>query len=577
MPESFDIIRARVKDDAPVLIDRLLKSRHGEVVLVLPKNSIIAANLNSLRILQQEAESIGKVLSVSTDNRDIKDFAEALRISIYNPTAQPAEKKPAVAETTNVRPKRRVMDIVPPIRRIRGKEEVFETPPLFENPAPEQFNPIEDTQEASRAQETPVYEVKSEMTENQDLEKNLEDFYAEPKNEHPSSGGKRRYFSYNRGVAALAVFATLSFAAAMYLVLPSANINISINKLPLKAAVPVAVSKNVSSSNLASGIIPGQYFLLSKSGSKTFSVEGESKELFAKASGYIDIYNAYGATPQRLVAQTRFETKDGKIFKIQKAVVVPGAKMSGNNLTPSSIRVEVLADQAGDEYNIGPSFFTIPGFKGTPKYAGFYAKSAEPMVAGKIGTGKQVTAGLIEKAKNDLAGEFVKELEADTLNTLKDSDLRLIDGASAVKIDEFKSSAAAGAVADSLTITMKITWQALVFKEKDFGALVANFIVSKYPEAKDLNFEGGIVYPKATKADFKKGELFFIYDIDEENIMAVKTDELRKELAGRDESEIRDLISGKTFISGATISFWPIWVNRAPDNPKKITITIDKE
>jgi len=60
MPEGFEIIRARTKDDAAILIDRLMRSKYPEVVLVLPKNSILAADLNSIKILKEEAESIGK-------------------------------------------------------------------------------------------------------------------------------------------------------------------------------------------------------------------------------------------------------------------------------------------------------------------------------------------------------------------------------------------------------------------------------------------------------------------------------------------------------------------------------------
>jgi hypothetical protein len=54
MSQGFEIIRARVKDDAVVLIDRLMRSKQQEVVFVLPKNSIIIADLNSLKILKEE-------------------------------------------------------------------------------------------------------------------------------------------------------------------------------------------------------------------------------------------------------------------------------------------------------------------------------------------------------------------------------------------------------------------------------------------------------------------------------------------------------------------------------------------
>ena len=72
MSEGFEIIRARTKDNVAILIDRLMRSKQPEVVLVLPKNSILEADLNSLKILKEEAESIGKNLSISTENNEIK-------------------------------------------------------------------------------------------------------------------------------------------------------------------------------------------------------------------------------------------------------------------------------------------------------------------------------------------------------------------------------------------------------------------------------------------------------------------------------------------------------------------------
>jgi len=74
-----------------------------------------------------------------------------------------------------------------------------------------------------------------------------------------------------------------------------------------------------------------------------------------KASGRIVVYNEFSSAPQKLIATTRFETPDGKIYRIKDAVTVPGA---------GSVEATVYADQPGEEYNIDLTDFTIPGFKG---------------------------------------------------------------------------------------------------------------------------------------------------------------------------------------------------------------------
>lgn len=553
MSQGFEIVRARVKDDAAVLIGRLMRSKQAEVVLVLPKNSIIAADLNSLKTLAEEAESIGKILSLNTDNEKIKAFAAKLGMPIYNENDYgKSEKIGSLKITKKIKA---MIDIFPP-PAIKVSEDSTE-----DDAEENMIEKIPELQQEELAvpEEPVIYET---MNKNYDLEKNLENFYNNDggyKNEESRQKKKPNPFSLNRIIIFFASSGLILFGVTMYLVLPEASVKISLKKIPVKAQVSVAVSKNVNSADLADGIIPGQYFSLNKTGSKT--VKGTSK-----ISGYIEIYNAYSAASQKLIAQTRFETKDGKTFRIQNSVIVPGAKMSGTKLIPSHIKTGVIGDESSDDYLIGSSYFTIPGFKESPKYAGFYAKSMEPMTRT---LGASLSKEDIQKNKGELQNQLAQELKTDTLNTLKNSNLKLIDGASSVAISSFNLNAN--------TLNMKITWQALFFKEDDLRLLVNYFMQNHFPDLKNFTFKDNITYPEASRADFKKGEIFFTISIDKNNAAPVDIGSLRKELIGRGENEMRAVISDKDYINSATISLWPFWVKNAPNNPDKINIIIDNQ
>ncbi len=551
MSQGFEIIRARIKDGAVILINRLMRSKQQEVVLVLPKNSIIAADLNSLKILKEEAESIGKILSLSTENNEIKSFAKKIKMLIYDPSDKD-EKQAKSNKKIKI-----MMDILPP---------------SF-NRAPEEDN-ISEKEEHAVLEEPIIYEAASRDS---DLEKNLENFYnSKPRlSAMPTVRQAGRWHSFylnhtlptgRQAISLFFISGLLLFGATMYLILPKADLRISLKEISLKAQIPIAVSKNISSSNLASGIIPGQYFSLNKTGSKI--IEGHPK-----IGGVIEIYNAYSAVSQKLIAETRFETKDGKIFRIKNPVIVPGAKMLDSKLVPSSIKAEVIGESTSDEYLIGPSYFTIPGFKETPKYAGFYAKSIEPMA---ILGNTFISEEELEKNKNELKDKLAQELKSDILGTLKDSDLKLLDGASVIKIDYFKINVNKVNVNEK-SLDMKITWQALFFKERDLKTVINYFISNHYSDLKNFIFEDKIEYPKASRVDFKKGELFFTFNIDKNNALPFDLDSLKKELAGRNENGMRTIISDKTYINSASISLWPFWVSRAPNNLKKINITIDNK
>lgn len=122
------------------------------------------------------------------------------------------------------------------------------------------------------------------------------------------------------------------------------------------------------------------------------------KQINQKATGTITIFNNFSASPQTLIKNTRFQSADGKVFRIADSVVVPGKK--GN--TPGSIEAKVSADSYGSNYNIGSTDFKIPGFKGSAKYDLFYGKSTSSMTGGISGTVSTVSADDIAIANRDL-------------------------------------------------------------------------------------------------------------------------------------------------------------------------------
>ncbi len=131
-----------------------------------------------------------------------------------------------------------------------------------------------------------------------------------------------------------------------------------------------------------------------------------------KAQGTIIIYNSFDTSPQKLITNTRFESTNGKIYRIAESVTVPG--MKGN--TPGSVEAVVYADSVGADYNAASADFTIPGFKGTARFAKFSAKTKTALAGGASGTQDAVADedlkaahdSLLEEIKNKIA----KEIEA---------------------------------------------------------------------------------------------------------------------------------------------------------------------
>ena len=110
--------------------------------------------------------------------------------------------------------------------------------------------------------------------------------------------------------------------AFCYFNLSKADIIVWPKTEPVELGTKLTVDINTQAANVAEKVIPGQIFEKEKTTTERFPATGKLlKE--KKAEGLIAIYNETTAA-QTLAANTRFVSTEGKLFRIQKAVTVPG-------------------------------------------------------------------------------------------------------------------------------------------------------------------------------------------------------------------------------------------------------------
>ncbi len=136
--------------------------------------------------------------------------------------------------------------------------------------------------------------------------------------------------------------------------------------------------------------LPFDTIAITKTNSRIIESSGE-KQAEIKATGRVNIYNTYSEAEQKLIAGTRVATKEGKIYRLEQAVTIPGMKKNNDQKIPGVVSANIIADQAGASYNkkIATSSQTtdvlrVIGFKGTPKYTDFYAVVSEDITGGFI-------------------------------------------------------------------------------------------------------------------------------------------------------------------------------------------------
>lgn len=172
--------------------------------------------------------------------------------------------------------------------------------------------------------------------------------------------------------------------------------------------IPVAATVSVEHSfaaDPATGSLPYEIVSATKTGTQTIPATGGTREVTANATGQITIYNTQ-ATSQKLIANTRFATPAGLIFRIKSAVTIP----AGTNDRPGTVTVPITADSPGPTYNIGPSSFTVPGLAGTPQESAVYARSSGPMEGGMSGSVPVVDPAAEESAVSAIRSALETEL-----------------------------------------------------------------------------------------------------------------------------------------------------------------------
>lgn len=328
-----------------------------------------------------------------------------------------------------------------------------------------------------------------------------------------------------------------------------------------------------------SGLVFDMVSLPEKTVTRPVEVVGV-EQVEQKASGQIIIYNNFSNEDQALVAQTRFEAPGGKLYRIQKPVVVPGIyKKDGKNL-PGSLEATVFADKAGEEYNIGLADFTVPGFAGSQRFSKFYARSKTPMTGGEIGYRKQINPEAEKKARADMRQELWDKLTNDAQAGLPDGFVFYDDAVFFDFSDTTNFAARDGNDPEPLELKETGTFHSLVFSGPELTrAILEKGGVETSPDLLratnlgrltfTLNNKDEINPQKSEKISFKlSGTVMAEMKIDEEALVA--------KLLGQKEEDVTELVKDIPEIKEIRVDLSPGWSSRLPRLSEKVKVTVER-
>ncbi|MBP6889451.1 MAG: hypothetical protein KBC83_03605 [Candidatus Moranbacteria bacterium] len=374
------------------------------------------------------------------------------------------------------------------------------------------------------------------------------------------------------------IIVLLGVGAAIYFFLPKASILITPHDITHDVEAKFEGRTIAPIGNQDDDVVPVRKIEKNYESMVTTEASGKALSGNQKARGTLIITNEYSSDTQPLIATTRFETSDGKIFRLAESVTVPGMTIVDGKRQPGIAEAVVIADAPGDEYNINPTDFTIPGFKNGVKYEKIRAKSSKGFSGGggsdesMLSITKENIDSAAQKLKEQAKQDFLVAIEQDLL-----PDERILIDSIEVIDTQMGELPLAGSLGERFDIKGGFTGRAYVVSEKILKEKLAH---RNLPERKGISF-------RVTDATLSFQNVLPRYDEDKVTFSVlstlmlssvIETDKLQEELLGLDEEGIKSILEKHAEIKRIEVNFSPEFLfHNIPKNEERVSVQVISE
>jgi hypothetical protein len=317
------------------------------------------------------------------------------------------------------------------------------------------------------------------------------------------------------------------------------------------------------------GDLPFETVSIDQVASEEVAAEG-TETANVPAQGSITIFNAQ-EKKQELIKNTRFESPDGKIFRIRESIVVP----AGTAENPGTLKATVYADAAGDQYNIGPSTFTLPGLKGSKLYDLVYAKSEEAMKGGFTGTRPSVSEASRQAKYDSMRPKLETEL-MEALSARVPEGYILVPGSTAIA---YEPQPDAESTSSSVKAQLKGTATAFVFPNEALAKALAYRLIAKYNgQPVMLAPESALTLTHVGDEPATPGMASYAFNLSGNAVIVWKIDPaaITEAIAGKSRDAAKTILKGFPEIGEASIVLRPFWDGTLPENPTEIEVVEER-
>ena len=392
----------------------------------------------------------------------------------------------------------------------------------------------------------------------------------------PVSPKKQRSAPRAGGIFAALIFrillAGVASALALHFIFATATVSVWPNTREVSVAGRVLALSGEKTLDPAASMVSASTISEEKEITRLFAATGKATQE-GKAQGIIRVFNGFSVFSQKLVANTRFLSEEGKLFRSQDAVIVPGGRQEGGKLVAGFLDIEVQAAEAGEAYNIGPSNFSLPGLFGNPAYTSIYGRSSETISGGNQEEGAVVTESDLTAARDALVQELRQNVR-ESLQARVPDDMVLLQEAVALEVKEASSPIKPGARLDNFNFSAKVQGFATLFLKADVENVAKARIRDLTKEGEKLNEETMQISYENIEMNTSSQSISFDAKVRALLYEDIDPVDLEAHLAGISREDAATLLSKNSALEKAEIILFPPWLGFFPKDSRNVHVKL---
>lgn len=565
-----------IDDEITSIYDKLKKYKMKNIYVVVPKRAILFQSIVNLRILKRKAEDIKKNVFIITNDNNGMQLAARAGFTVFDKLE--GSEHPSLVSG-------KLADDQLKISPLEASINTFED----DTPTRLKSKKISIAELIRRTKKTKESPTKKPLTPK-----------ARAKQKRKKE--KNRYVLVSPNRQALTILITISILILfliVYIAIPGATIKITPKSNTLTVSANVTLADASSNRNYLDthpqnviASFPAEVTMIKTITYYTTGNKFEGKN----ASGTLTVINTSGRE-WPLIEQTRFQTDDGLVFRIQSGVTIPAASLSG----PGTLDVYVVADELdangqiiGERGNIDPTSFFLPGLSDENRQK-LYAESKTAFSGGETITHKTVSTEDLDAARGKMEAELMNAVEEELkmqvlkMNQENNMELTLLTGNGAyytgdpvITIPENLE----GQMIDSFEVKGQMYVKGISYNYNELlNILRAKLKLSKNPEkiltkidTESVTIrlvpieEGDDPTRQKITATIKGVEQYEISPDKEGGRRIIEN--IKEHILGKSVSEAEIYIQQLPSVNSVSIDSWPAWSPNIPSVPDNISIQV---